>query len=239
MIVIEDQPIPIIQTGIGDRVNKGGGVEGMKGILVPFAEHEGFSVCDRDGSQAQNCCGHGADSLLHGQWIRRYIFRWPGNQIGSILNGQQRVVEIAVVFHHIAHGMAIHICGAGHQVAGNDGYFDSKRNQVILHILVKGPVHPEAKLHKVSVPGWPFRCVPWTHGLIDRLIEAALNAPDSASRRVFFIAQSAHTVPRPGIFHFFPGMVLHQQKIAEPTGHFLPVRLHFFSLISADIAFDS
>lgn len=38
MEVIEDKPIPIIQTGIGDRVYKGGGVEGIPYWKVAYPD---------------------------------------------------------------------------------------------------------------------------------------------------------------------------------------------------------
>ena len=52
VVVVENQPVPVVEAGIGHRVDKGGGVEGVQAVFVPLGEHKGLALHDGDGGQA-------------------------------------------------------------------------------------------------------------------------------------------------------------------------------------------
>ena len=189
VVVVEDQPIPVVEAGIGHGVDKGRGVEGVQTVFIPLREQEGLALHDGDGGQAQERGAHGANAPLYGEGVRADVLRRAVDHVGVVLHGQQRVVEVAVVLHQIPVDMAVGLRRAGHEVTRHDGDLHAEGDEIVLHILVEGAVHPRAKLHPVRVAGRALGGVPVAHGLVHRLIEAALDAADSTLSRVFVLAQ--------------------------------------------------
>ena len=148
------------------------------------------------------------------------------------------MVEIAIVFDHIAAGMTVGVCRACHQVASHDRNLHSQGAKISLEIIIEITVLPDAEFHPVRVPGRAFRRVPGPHGLANGLIKSALYAPHGTFCRVLILAQSAHAVKGPGFTQLFPVSVLFQQEIPKSAGYFRFVGLHVFARVAAHIALD-
>ena len=237
VVVVEDKTVPVVEAGIGHGVDKSGGVEGVQGIFIPLAEHEGLAAHNSDGGKAQERGGHGARAKLDSERIRADVFRRAVDHIGVVLHWQDRMVEVGVVFHQIAVGVTVDVRRAGHQIAGHNGDLYAQLTEIGFEGLIKAAVDFSAELHEVGVAGRAFLGVPLAHRLIDRLVKAALDAAH-ALRRILVLAQGANAVQRPGFFQFLTAPVLFQQEVPEAAGYFIPIRLHVLALIRAGVAFD-
>jgi len=122
LVIVDDQTVPVIQAGIGHRLDDAGGMEGMQAIFIPLAEHKGLALHNCHCAKAQQCGRHGADARLHIDGIGSYIFGGTNAHLEAILEGRDRMVKVAVVFHDIAVDMSVHACGAAQQIAAHDGY---------------------------------------------------------------------------------------------------------------------
>ena len=86
------------------------------------------------------------------------------------------MVEITVIFHHIPIRMAIDICRACDKVTGDNRHLHAKGMEIVLHVLIKFPVHQYTKFHKVRISCRAFLRIPLTVRIIDRLVKASRNA---------------------------------------------------------------
>ena len=148
------------------------------------------------------------------------------------------MVEVGVVLHQIAVRVPIHVRRPGHEVAGHDGDLHAQGDEIVLHVLVEGAVHPRAELHPVRVAGRAFGCVPVAHGFAHGLIEAALDAAHGPLCGILVLAQRADALVGPGLFHLLAAMVLHQQKVPEAAGNLVPIGLHLLARVRAGVPLD-
>ena len=128
--------------------------------------------------------------------------------------------------------MPIYVRRPGDQVTGNNRYFYADGMQIILHHLVKLPVHVYAEFHKIRIPRRAAFSVPRPVRVVLRLVEAPLYSPDRSLNRIFFLSQRAYPFMSPCLFQTVTGIIFHQKIFIKPFLDLIPVRLHLFSRIS-------
>ena len=136
------------------------------------------------------------------------------------------MVEVGVVLHQVAVGVAVHVRRPAQQVAGGDGRFGPQGFQEILHFTVEPAVQLDAELHGVGVPGGAVLTAPVPGGLVYRLDKAPLGDAHGAHSRVLVLPQGADALISPGLPELFPAAVFRQQEVPELLQQLLPIGGH-------------
>ena len=58
VIIVEDEPIPVVQTGVRHHLHKGGGVKGVQAVFIPFCDHQGLTLNRGNGTHTGEGIAH-------------------------------------------------------------------------------------------------------------------------------------------------------------------------------------
>ena len=74
-----------------------------------------------------------------------------GKDIKVTVRRQQRMIEIAVIFHYVRIAVSVYISRTAQQVTGVNRNLHPDRMQIIFHHLIKFPVNKNSKLHIICI----------------------------------------------------------------------------------------